>query len=74
MHNDLIKTERVLEALWRFWTQEDPDSFRADYWPAGVAPQEPIERAVADFISMMTDRYALRLHEELLLPSRWPVL
>jgi dGTPase len=75
VHNDLVKTERVLDALWRYWTLEDPDSFRADYWPVGVDPAaETIERAVADFIAMMTDRYALRLHEELLLPSRWPVL
>ena len=74
VHNDLVKTERVLTALWRYWTEEDPALFRRDYWPDGLDPDEPLERAVADCIAMMTDRYALRVHEELLLPRSWPVL
>jgi dGTPase len=74
VHDDLRKCERVLTGLWEFFIEEDPDWFRRNHWPEGVAPDAPIERAVADVIAMMTDRYALRLYEELLLPKRWPVL
>jgi len=73
VHGDLQKAERVLEALWHHFVDEAPDAFRDRYWPDGVPGDETIERAVADFIASMTDRYALRLHEELLLPRRWPV-
>ena len=73
VHGDLQKAERVLEALWCHFVDEVPDTFRELYWPDGVPASEPIQRAVADFIASMTDRYALRLHEELLLPRRWPV-
>jgi dGTPase len=73
VHGDLAKAERVLEGLWQRFVDEDPDGFRSKHWPAGVGREEPIERAVADFIASMTDRYALRLFEDLLLPKRWPV-
>jgi len=74
VHEDLTKTERVLVNLWTFFVVEDPAWFRQHHWPDGVPQDEAIERAVADFLSMMTDRYALRLYEDLLLPKRWPVL
>jgi dGTPase len=74
VHNDMIKAERVMTALWHYMVDEAPDIFRAQHWPQGVDPDGPIEQAVADFIAMMTDRYALRLYEELLLPKRWSVV
>lgn len=73
VHGDLEKAERVLEALWHHFVHEQPDTFREVYWPDGVPRDEAIERAVADFIASMTDRYALRLHADLLLPQHWPV-
>jgi dGTPase len=73
VHGDLEKAERVLEGLWDHLVNKDPEAFRAKHWPAGVDREEPIERAVSDFIASMTDRYALRLFEDLLLPKRWPV-
>jgi len=73
VHDDLHKAERVLVGLWQHLVEEDPEAFRREHWPAGVPQDEAIERAVADFISMMTDRYALRLYEDLLMPRRWPV-
>ena len=73
VHGDLEKAERVLEALWHHFVDEEPETFREVYWPDGVPADETIERAVADFIASMTDRYALRLHGELLLPQHWPV-
>ena len=32
---------------------------------------EPTERRVCDFISSMTDRYAIELHSELYIPKVW---
>jgi dGTPase len=74
VHHDLLKTERVLTGLWEQMVGEDADLFRKLHWPAGVPEDAPIERAVADFISNMTDRFALRLFQELLLPKSWPVM
>ena len=34
---------------------------------------KPLYAAVADFITGMTDRYALRVYEEYFLPRRWEV-
>jgi len=75
VHEEFVKTERLMTALWEHFTEHDPDTFRKRYWPAGLAPEHTdLRRAVADFIAGMTDRYALRVFEELYLPKRWPVL
>ena len=49
------------------------DEFRARHWPKGIPESDGLSRAVADFITGMTDRYALRVYEEYFLPRRWPV-
>jgi dGTPase len=74
VHSELAKAEYVLAALWRHFVEEQPETFRRDHWPEGVRKEEPIERAAADCIAGMTDRYALRLYEQLFLPRRWSVL
>jgi dGTPase len=74
VHGELTKAERMLSALWRHFVEEQPETFRRQYWPDGLPESEPHERAVADFIAGMTDRYAMRLYESLFLPRRWPVL
>jgi dGTPase len=74
VHNELVKAEGILTALWRYFVEKEPETFRRDYWPAGVPAQEPLERAVADFLACMTDRYAIRLYETIFLPQRWPVV
>ena len=32
---------------------------------------EPVERCVCDFISSMTDRYAINLYKEIFIPNIW---
>ena len=39
-----------------------------------IAFNEGIDRAVADYISGMSDRFAVRLFEELFVPQKWTVL
>ena len=36
-----------------------------------AAEGEPVERCVCDFISGMTDRYAIETYEELFVPRVW---
>ena len=46
------------------------------YWDMDVKggeDEDEVERNIVDFISGMTDRYALRLYEDLFLPKRWPL-
>ena len=42
-----------------------PEDFR------GVMENEGVERAACDYISGMSDRYAVSLCEELLIPKFW---
>ena len=39
-----------------------------------IAFNEGIDRAVADYISGMSDQFAVRLFEELFVPQKWHVL
>jgi dGTPase len=74
VHGELAKAEGLLSALWHHFTESQPEMFRREYWPQGVGAEESLERAVADFLAGMTDRYALRLYEALFLPQRWPIV
>ena len=71
VHDDFLKTEGMLTALWNHFVNDDPGVFRQRYWLPGLDPDTPQERAVADTIAGMTDRYAMRLYEDLFLPRRW---
>jgi dGTPase len=65
------RTGRILEFLWEYF-MADEERFRAEYHAGD--PDEPHWRGVADFVTGMTDRYALRLFEELFMPRSWSVL
>jgi dGTPase len=66
------RAQRVLRELWDHWNNHS-DEFRAKHWPRGVPEDEELPRAVADFITSMTDRYAMRMYHEIFLPRRWDV-
>ena len=66
------KAQRILGELWEYLMTHE-EEFRVRFWPKGISQEERLERAVADFISGMTDRYAMRTFEELYLPTPWPV-
>ncbi len=69
VHDEFVKAQRILRDLYA-WCLEDPARLAARY---GVAPRdgEPLERAVTDWLSGMTDRFALGTWEELFLPRPW---
>jgi dGTPase len=70
VHGELVKAEKVLTELWEHF-HADEDEFRTRYWPRGVPQTEPLWRGVADFLAGMTDRYAVRLYEDLFVPRPW---
>lgn len=58
------KIERVLRTLFAYYA-EDPDRLPDD----GGAPDADIAQRVTDYIAGMTDRYCIRVFEELSLPE-----
>jgi dGTPase len=73
IRHEFERAQRVLADLWEYFNSH-ADEFRSKHWPKGLPEDEPLSRAVADFITGMTDRYALRTYEEYFLPRRWMVL
>ncbi len=69
VHEEFGKAQRILRDLWQ-WCREDPGRLAARF---GVVPREgeAVERAVTDFVSGMTDRFALATWQELFVPRPW---
>lgn len=64
-----IKCDYVIKALFQYYMQhpvEMPNEFVL------IGYQEGVDRAVCDFLSCMTDRYAIRTFQHLFLPSSFP--
>jgi dGTPase len=72
IRGEFEKAQRIISELWSYF-HTHADEFRARHWPKGIPESDGLSRAVADFITGMTDRYALRVYEEYFLPRRWPV-
>lgn len=72
VHDEFRKAQRILEDVYQ-WCVEEPERLAVRY---GVAPRgdESVERAVTDFISGMTDRFALQTWEELFMPRPWTIV
>ncbi len=64
----LAKADCIVEALYDHFTH-DRDRLLVHYPAAGE--DEPLALVVADFISGMTDRYAMQLYQQLFLPEGW---
>lgn len=72
IRGEFEKAQRIITELWQYF-HAHPDEFRARHWPKGVAETEDLSRAVGDFITGMTDRYAIRTYEEYFMPQRWEI-
>jgi dGTPase len=70
--DEFEKAQRVLAELYEYFVGH-PDEFRQKHWPRGTGTDETIERAVADYLCGMTDRYAMRQWEQLRMPRGWTV-
>jgi dGTPase len=74
VHEPFGKVRRILTSLWEI-SVADIDRFFAEAWPDCPARlRGDPERAVADYLASMTDRYALRRWQELFVPRRWSLM
>lgn len=65
------KAEQVVAALYEYFTK-DGEKLPSEY--KKVWEQDGIDRAVCDYISGMSDRYATVLYGELFVPKSWEVI
>ena len=72
MRDEFEKAQRILQELWVHF-HEHSDEFRAKHWLEGTREDESLDRAIGDFLCGMTDRYAMRLYQEVRLPKPWTV-
>ncbi len=73
IRQEFERAQRILTELWAYFHKHE-DEFRAKHWPKGVLQTENLSRAIADFVTGMTDRYALRIYDEYFMPRRWMVI
>ena len=64
------KVEGILRALWEHYA-EHPDALPDDY--RFIAGRDGLERAVTDYVSGMSDDYAIYRYGELFIPAAWSV-
>jgi dGTPase len=62
------KAEDILSGLWKKF-HERPDEFL----DVRTVQEEGIDAAARDFVAGMTDRYAVRLFEQLFIPKPWDI-
>lgn len=64
------KVSKTIALLYQHFL-EHPEQLPADLRRINEQRQEPIERAVVDYIAGMTDRYAIQVFENLFVPRIW---
>lgn len=69
VNEEFKKAQRILRELFGFFTSE-PARLGEQFATAGL-DEESISRAVTDFVSGMTDRFALRTWESIVVPRPW---
>jgi dGTPase len=67
---DDAKVRMMIDMLYQHFIRR-PDQIPADLRRINQERNEPIERAVVDYIAGMTDRYAIKVFEELYVPRTW---
>lgn len=71
LHQEFSNARRIVESLYQYY-HENPKILLKEI---GISEfTEPVERHVVDFISGMTDRYAIEKYQELYLPRSWQIL
>jgi len=64
--SELWKAKKMLSDIYRY-ILEHPEPFIAKSRRA----EDSVERAAADFVAGMTDRFAMNLYRQLFLPQAW---
>ena len=66
------KAESLIESLYMYYFTR-PDRLPMEYRKLMSRTNDPPERIVCDYISSMTDRYAIGVYSELFVPVSWSV-
>jgi dGTPase len=66
------QAERLLETLFLYYL-EHPEKLPEEYLRRMKQLDEPLHRAVCDYVAGMTDRYAVTKFKDLMIPSAWSV-
>ncbi|MEG1315849.1 MAG: deoxyguanosinetriphosphate triphosphohydrolase [Oscillospiraceae bacterium] len=64
------KVSNILGGIWEYY-QKNPDKLPPDY--KRIAELEGIERAICDYVSGMTDDYAMSTFSDIYIPAAWQV-
>ncbi len=64
------KVENVLRGIWEHYVQH-PDRLPTDF--RRIAERDGLERAVTDYVSGMTDDYAMYQYGKIFIPAAWSV-
>ena len=64
------KVESILRGIWDYYCKY-PDKLPADYH--AIAERDGLERAVTDYVSGMTDDYAIYQYGQIFIPAAWSV-
>jgi dGTPase len=64
------KVRFVIETLYAYFSKH-PEQIPEDLRRINQERQEPVERAVVDYIAGMTDRYALEVFKKIFVPKTW---
>lgn len=62
------KVKNLVKSLYNFFLDE-PDAMPAEY--QAIAMRDGLERAVCDYISGMSDRYAIKTYNDFFVPKGW---
>ena len=77
VHNEFEKAQRVIRDLYSYFMENGLGRFEGNQWkpegPEAWGDDKQAHRYVCDFIAGMTDRYAMRIYEQIFLPKAWNV-
>ena len=75
VHNEFEKAQRVIRDLYQYFMENGSGRFAGNRWePDGAevwSSEKEAHRQVCDFIAGMTDRYAMRIYDQIFLPKAW---
>lgn len=78
VHNEFEKAQRIIRDLYSYFMENGLGRFEGDSWRSlggnSWENEQQGHRLVCDFIAGMTDRYALRIYEQIFLPKPWSVM
>ncbi|MBQ2453610.1 MAG: deoxyguanosinetriphosphate triphosphohydrolase [Lachnospiraceae bacterium] len=66
------KAESLVESLYMYFFNR-PDRLPMEYRELMARTNDPLEKIVCDYISSMTDRYAISIYSDLFVPVSWSV-